>query len=30
MWQRQQPLPGAAPGEKWVPAERIYAPSEQP
>lgn len=26
----QQPLPGAVPGEKWVPAERIYALSEQP
>ncbi|HEV2440878.1 MAG TPA: L-rhamnose mutarotase [Steroidobacteraceae bacterium] len=30
MWELQQPLPGAAPGEKWVPAERIYVLSEQP
>jgi len=25
MWEFQQPLPGAAPGEKWVRMERIYA-----
>lgn len=30
MWTLQKPLPGAAPGEKWVAAERIYALSEQP
>ena len=30
MWTFQQPLPGAAPGEKWVPAERIYALADQP
>lgn len=26
----QQPVPWAAPGEKWVPVERIFALSEQP
>ncbi len=30
MWELQKPLPQAAPGEKWVPAERIYTLSEQP
>jgi L-rhamnose mutarotase len=24
MWNFQQPLPWAAPGQKWVPAEMIY------
>jgi L-rhamnose mutarotase len=24
MWQFQQPLPWAAPGEKWLPMERIF------
>lgn len=26
----QQPLPDAAAGEKWLPAERIFALSDQP
>lgn len=30
MWTFQQALPWAAPGEKWVACERIYALSEQP
>jgi hypothetical protein len=30
MWEFQKPLPGAAPGAKWLPAARIYALSEQP
>ena len=30
MWEFQQPLPWAAPGEKWLAAERIFALSEQP
>lgn len=30
MWEFQRPLPAAAPGEKWMAAERIYALSEQP
>jgi L-rhamnose mutarotase len=30
MWEFQQPLPWAKPGEKWVMATRIYALSEQP
>ena len=30
MWQFQQPLPFAAPGEKWRPMERIYALGDQP
>jgi L-rhamnose mutarotase len=34
-WERlmsefQQPVPWALPGEKWTPAERIFALSEQP
>jgi L-rhamnose mutarotase len=29
MWKFQQPLPWAAPGQKWVPAERIYDLAEQ-
>jgi len=30
MWEFQQPLPWAAPGEKWVPMERIYDLGLQP
>lgn len=30
MWEFQRPLPWAAPGEKWVAMERIYALSDQP
>ncbi|MDI7775077.1 L-rhamnose mutarotase [Asticcacaulis sp. EMRT-3] len=30
MWQFQQALPFAAPGEKWVRLEKIYALSAQP
>jgi L-rhamnose mutarotase len=30
MWHFQQRLPWARPGEKWVPAEKIYALAEQP
>jgi L-rhamnose mutarotase len=30
MWRFQQALPFAAPGQKWVPMQRIYALSEQP
>lgn len=30
MWQFQQPLDWAAPGEKWVAMDRIFALSEQP
>ncbi|HUQ12242.1 MAG TPA: L-rhamnose mutarotase [Steroidobacteraceae bacterium] len=30
MWRFQKPLPQAKPGEKWLPAARIFALSEQP
>lgn len=30
MWEFQQALPFAAPGEKWLPMQKIYALSEQP
>lgn len=30
MWEFQQSLPFARPGEKWIPMTRIYALSEQP
>jgi L-rhamnose mutarotase len=30
MWQFQKPLPWAEPGQKWVPAEKIYDLAEQP
>jgi L-rhamnose mutarotase len=30
MWEFQQPLPGAADGEKWLPMQRIFALSDQP
>lgn len=30
MWEFQQALPFAAPGEKWVRMDRIYALSQQP
>ncbi len=30
MWQFQEPLPWAAPGQKWVPAEKIYDLAQQP
>ncbi len=30
MWSFQKALPWAAPGEKWVACERIYALAEQP
>ena len=30
MWEFQQPLPGAAEGEKWLPMKRIFALDEQP
>lgn len=30
MWEFQQPLPGAADGEKWIPLNQIFALDEQP
>lgn len=30
MWSFRKALPWAAPGEKWVARERIYAVAEQP
>jgi len=30
MWQFQRPLPWADPGQKWVPAQKIYDLAEQP
>lgn len=30
MWRFQRPLPHAAPGEKWVAMDRIFALDEQP
>lgn len=30
MWEFQQPLSGAAPGEKWMALSRIFALAEQP
>lgn len=30
MWEFQQPLPGAAEGEKWIAMRRIFALDEQP
>ncbi len=30
MWRFQKALPWAAPGQKWVPAERIYDLAQQP
>jgi L-rhamnose mutarotase len=30
MWKFQKALPHAKPGEKWLPAKRIFALSEQP
>ena len=30
MWDFQQALPFAQPGEKWLPMQRIYALSDQP
>ena len=29
MWQFQRPLPWADPGQKWVPAQKIYDLAEQ-
>jgi L-rhamnose mutarotase len=30
MWRFQQPLPGAAPGQKWIPMEKMFDLAEQP
>jgi L-rhamnose mutarotase len=30
MWKFQRPLPWSEPGEKWVPAQKIYDLAEQP
>ena len=30
MWEFQQPLPGAADGEKWIAMRQIFALDEQP
>lgn len=30
MWEFQQPLPGAADGEKWLPMRQIFALDDQP
>ncbi|MBW8733847.1 MAG: L-rhamnose mutarotase [Asticcacaulis sp.] len=30
MWDFQQAVPFAAPGQKWVPMDKIYALSDQP
>ena len=30
MWRFQQPLPWSRPGQKWVPADKIYDLADQP
>jgi L-rhamnose mutarotase len=30
MWEFQQPLPGAAEGEKWIAMRQIFALGDQP
>jgi L-rhamnose mutarotase len=30
MWRFQQPMPWSAPGQKWVPADKIYDLQQQP
>jgi len=30
MWKFQRPLPWSEPGQKWVPAQKIYDLAEQP